>query len=75
MLDLNVKFSEPTRSMSSERRLTKSLKPLTIIGGGRFALFSREVCTSGLFTSASVFGVILSTSIASVCDRTFDYLK
>lgn len=68
MLDLNVKFSGPTRLMSSECRLTKSLIALTIIGGGRFALFTIEVCASGLLTSGSGFGIIIiiivSTSIA-----------
>lgn len=33
IFDLNMKLSGPTRPMSSERRLTKSLIPLTIIGG------------------------------------------
>lgn len=67
MLDLNVKFSGLTRSMSSKRRLIKFLIPLTIIGGGRFVLISCEVCALGLITSGSGFGVIESTSIGSVC--------
>jgi len=56
--------------MSSERRVTKSLTPLIIIGEGRFALFTGEMCAPGLLTSGYGFGVIVSTSIASVCDRT-----
>lgn len=56
--------------MRSERRLTKSLIPLTNIGGGRCALFTCVVGVSELFTSESGFGVIVSTSIGSVCDST-----
>ena len=56
--------------MSSDRRLTKSLNPLIIIEGGRWAFFTCVVGASELFTSESGFGVFLSTSIGSVCDNT-----
>lgn len=67
-LNLNEKFSEPTRSMNSERKHAKPFTPLTIIGEGRCMIFPCWGFASELFTTVSGFDVIRSASIGSVCD-------